>query len=285
MVLQPNPGSTLATIRDAARLHEPDRYTSALLAPRMARDDLITLAAYLGEVRRVPLSLSDATLGEIRLQWWRDTLSAGAQGGLSGNPIADEMVRVIARHSLPLDLVLAPLDAASAEVAGAPFDDEAQWTAYLDAAEGSAMTLSALCLGISKAAQRPPALVSAGRAYAACRMALRLPELLARGRWPVPPSVAAFGDPAHSLETEARALMRRAGGALSEQAAQYLGQARSSLRAAPSGLTAALLPAALVTAYGKALSRRSRDALREPAQIAPLTRILRLWRASATGRI
>ena len=66
-------------IRESARLNESDRYISALLAPRAARDDLITLAAYLGEVRRIALTVSETALGEIRLQWWRDVLSAGAQ--------------------------------------------------------------------------------------------------------------------------------------------------------------------------------------------------------------
>ena len=87
---QPDAASAETFIREAARVHEPDHTIAAMLAPRTVRVDLITLAAYCGEVRRIPLSVSDATLGEIRLQWWRDVVSAGAQGGLSGNPIADE---------------------------------------------------------------------------------------------------------------------------------------------------------------------------------------------------
>jgi 15-cis-phytoene synthase len=281
----PSQPDDLSFIREAARLYDPDRYICAVLAPRAVRDDLITLAAYLGDVRRIPLFVSEATLGEIRLQWWRDTLEAGAQGGVSGNPIADEMVRVIARHDLPMGLVLAPLEAASIELHGEPLDDEAPWFSYLDHAEGAAIQLAALCIEDKNPAKLDPALAHAGRAIATIRLALRLPELLAKARWPVPPPVAALGDPRDSAEAAAKALVQRAGNTLCAEAAKHLERARSALALGPSSSVSAILPAALVPSYAKAVARPSRDALREPAQITPLTRILRLWWASKAHRI
>ena len=256
-----------------------------MLAPRAARDDLITLAAYLGDVRRISLTVSEATLGEIRLQWWRDVLSAGAQGGVSGNPIADEMVRVIARHDLSLPLVLAPLDAVSVELCGDALSDESAWLAYLDNAEGTAMHLGTRILSLPETPGDLQAINTSGRAYAASRLTLRLPELLARGRWPVPSAVAALGDPRHSEEADARAAVKGTGDALCKRALQYLDEARATMRSAPRVTNAAILPAALVPTYVKALNRPGRDALRQPAQITPLTRIFRLWWAAKTGRI
>ena len=281
---QPDDASNLTFIRESARLNEPDRYISALLAPRAARDDLITLAAYLGEVRRIALNVSEAALGEIRLQWWRDVLSAGAQGGLSGNPIADEMVRVIARHDLLLPLVLAPLEAASVELGGETLSDEIAWLAYLDNAEGAAMHLGARILALADRPTGLPAITASGRAYAACRLALRLPELLARGRWPVPQVLAVLGDPRHSIECDARAAVKGSGEKLCDEALKHLDEARAVLSTAPCGTTIAILPVAVVACYAKAITRPGRDALRQPAQIAPLTRILKLWWASKTGR-
>ena len=55
-------------VRNAARSHAPDFYLSALLAPRSVRSDLVTLAAYLGEIARVPLTASEPALGAIRTQ-------------------------------------------------------------------------------------------------------------------------------------------------------------------------------------------------------------------------
>ena len=62
------PEADLAAVREAARSLEPDRYLSALLAPLAAREDLITLAAFLGEAARVPAIVSEPMIGEIRLQ-------------------------------------------------------------------------------------------------------------------------------------------------------------------------------------------------------------------------
>ncbi|MEQ1578451.1 MAG: squalene/phytoene synthase family protein [Hyphomicrobium sp.] len=280
-----NAASDQAFILGNARLHEPDRYIAALLSPANVRDDLITIAAYLGEVRRIPLSVSDATLGEIRLQWWRDVLEAGAEGGLSGNPIADEMVRVMARHDLPLRLVLAPLDAACTELGGEPFGDEEDWSAYLGHAEGAGMQLAALCIGEQVSANGEQVLEVSGRAYAAVRMALRLPELIAKARWSVPKSIASKGDPRHVTRGEARAIISRANDVLVEQAIRDLGRARKALTFAHAGTLAAILQVALVRPYAKAILRGSRDSLLEPPQIAPLTRISRLWWASKMSRI
>ena len=72
----PSPRPPSRDVRDAARAYDRDRYLSALLAPSRARDDLVVLAAYLGEIQRVPLMIREALAGEIRLQWWRDALSA-----------------------------------------------------------------------------------------------------------------------------------------------------------------------------------------------------------------
>ena len=101
------PGRTMATasaaetIRDVARATGRDRYLSALLAPRAARDDLITLAAFLGEVARIPRVVSDPRLGAIRLQWGADTVEGFAQGAPScGHPLAEALGALTLRRGL-----------------------------------------------------------------------------------------------------------------------------------------------------------------------------------------
>ena len=73
-------------IREAARSNAPDFYLSALLAPRAARNDLVTFAAYLGDIARIPLVSREPTIGQIRLQWWRDAIEKSELGTVSGNP-------------------------------------------------------------------------------------------------------------------------------------------------------------------------------------------------------
>ena len=75
-------------VRAAARELDYDRYLAALLAPRRARDDLMALAAFHGEIARIPLTVREPAIGDIRLQWWRDALRTPA-GTATGNPVAD----------------------------------------------------------------------------------------------------------------------------------------------------------------------------------------------------
>ncbi|MEO1710902.1 MAG: squalene/phytoene synthase family protein, partial [Pseudomonadota bacterium] len=74
-------------VAQSARAHEFDLYLTALLMPAAVRADAIAIAAFVGELNRVPMFVSEPLIGEIRLQWWRDALEAGVDGKQSGNPI------------------------------------------------------------------------------------------------------------------------------------------------------------------------------------------------------
>ena len=52
-----NVGGGGEAVRAAARSLDRDRYLAALLSPRSARSDLIALAAFMGEVARIPLTV------------------------------------------------------------------------------------------------------------------------------------------------------------------------------------------------------------------------------------
>ncbi|MEM9360379.1 MAG: squalene/phytoene synthase family protein [Pseudomonadota bacterium] len=98
-----------------ARTYQYDRYISATLSPRGARQDLIVLAAFAAEMRRIPWTMSDPHIGMIRLQWWRDSLTIESQE-TTGNPLADAVRTVIARNKLPVGLLLGHIDAQELEL-------------------------------------------------------------------------------------------------------------------------------------------------------------------------
>ena len=56
---------------------EPYRALAALYAPEDKRAGLMALAAFNAEVAGVRDRISQALPGEIRLQWWRDTIASG----------------------------------------------------------------------------------------------------------------------------------------------------------------------------------------------------------------
>ena len=102
-------------MRAAARELDYDRYLAALLAPAHARYGLMALAAFHGEVARIPLTVREPGVGDIRLQWWRDALATPA-GTATGNPVADAMREVARAHALPVDKLVGMIDAYGLEL-------------------------------------------------------------------------------------------------------------------------------------------------------------------------
>src|ERR671926_1519155 len=87
-------------VRDADR----DRFLAALFAPEPARRGLLALYAFNVEVSRVRDRVSEPLPGEIRLQWWRDAISAEGDddrpGDSAANPVAAALLDTISRHRL-----------------------------------------------------------------------------------------------------------------------------------------------------------------------------------------
>lgn len=271
-------------VLEAARTHALDRYLSALLAPAAAQGDLVVLAAYLGEVRRIPLVAHDAGIGEIRLQWWRDALQPSA--GPSGNPVADAMLALVQRRGLRPDLVMAPLEGASRELYEDGIPDAREVALYSEETEGAAIRLALVILGGSKDAHAERLVDPAARALALTRLALTLPQHLALGRLPLPVEfLGQARDPRGASPAEARTATRALLARLAEDASQALAQLRNGDARLAAGLLPAFFPACLVAPYLKAILAPQRDVLQDVADISPLSRVVRLWFAHWRGRI
>ena len=128
-----------------ARTYQYDRYIAATLAPRAARPDLILLAAFAGEMRRIPWTVSDPTIGMIRLQWWRDNLNQ-TSGQLSGNPLADSVNEMIARRQLPAGLLIGHIDAQELELYADLMEDMEQLRIHYVKREAGLFQLAARIL-------------------------------------------------------------------------------------------------------------------------------------------
>lgn len=285
---KPHDGATLRDppvmeqpVLDSARSFARDRYLSALLSPAAARDDLIVLAAYLGEIERIPLLADDPTIGEIRLQWWRDALMAP---GPSGNPVADGMRELGVRRSFPEALLIAPIEGASRQLYEDGVADAHALDHYADEAEGAALRMSLAILG-SPEGSANTLVEPAGRALALTRLGLALPQHLAHGRMPLPPAFLGDAhDPRGASPDEARRATRALLTRLAADAASALDAFRSASAKMDRGLFAAFLPLSLVQPYFKAMLAPKRDVLREIADISPLSRVLRLWLAQWRGK-
>lgn len=269
------PKREFAVIRASAREHEPDRYLAALLAPKAARDDLIVLAAFVGEIHRIGRIVREPHLAEIRLQWWREALSS-VSADQTGNPVADAFRAMVARRHFPAGKLDAWFDAIAETLSGEAPAGLDWLAANLKVIEGVPLLFARTICGDMGADDA--ALDDAALAYGAARLGLDIPYALARGRLPLPVS---------DLQTE------NGNGADYSKAIRVLNEMTRSplvrLRKRFSGLSraqkCAILPVALVEPYFSALERPDHDSAHDIAEVAPLTRIWRLLRAHVTNRI
>lgn len=172
-------------VRHVAREHEPDRYVAALLAPRAVRADLIAVAAFSGEIDRVPRLVREPMMGEIRLQWWRDALGRSEEGAHTGHPVADALRQTMRRHDLPPVLLAGIIDAHGRRLESGREPDFA-------ATEGALFVLAWRILAGAQAGPAPSILLRAGQLYGRAR------------RFPRPTA------PAEDVETTADAAALRA---------------------------------------------------------------------------
>ena len=75
----PTPMPVLSTLGEVVREHDRDRFRTVLFAPADRRDALFALYAFNFEVARIPETVSQPMLGQIRLKWWMDAYSRGVR--------------------------------------------------------------------------------------------------------------------------------------------------------------------------------------------------------------
>lgn len=179
-------------IRLQARTYQYDRYVSALLLPRRHREALIVLAAFAGELQRIPLITSEPMIAAVRLQWWRDALMTAATAQYTkpsskveasdgaatepvrtGHLLLDALVEVAMTRKLPFGLLQGMIDAAEIELDPAPFAETVETQQVLVKFEGALFELAGKVLGSQDLTREMCA--DAAIAYGATRLAAQAP--------------------------------------------------------------------------------------------------------------
>ena len=125
------PDSAVESCRRLARRHDFERYLATLFAPRPRRPALWLLLAFNAEIARTREIVSEAALGEIRLQWWRDALeAAAADGPVRQHEVAAPLAEALRADALDPDLLHGLIDARMRDLDDAPMADEAALLDY-----------------------------------------------------------------------------------------------------------------------------------------------------------
>jgi len=271
------------TIAQMVRRHDPDRYFSTLFAPAVLRPQLMTLYAFNHEIARVAETVRQPLMGEIRLEWWRETLQGARDGAPRNHVVARALADLLAAHRLPCELFDTLLDARRFDSSSETFADWTALESYCDVTSGNLMRLVARVLG---GREDGDALArEAGIAYAMAGLIRALPFHAARHKVYLPQDLlAAVGLSPEQIMTGNFDVKVKA--AVSQAALKarehWLAARRMTV---PRALLPAFLPAALVPLYLKRSLRKGFDPLKHTADVPQHRKQMALLAAAFRKRL
>lgn len=113
-----------------------DRYLTALFLPTMARSDALALYAFNLEIARTREIVSEPILGQIRLQWWRETIEGIYSGTPREHPVVAALETACHRNHLDRHILEALIDARETDLEDSPPSDVAALISYAQATSG-----------------------------------------------------------------------------------------------------------------------------------------------------
>ena len=150
------------------------------LPPDMHRA-LLLLQAFVLDVSSIPFKVDEPLLGEIRLQWWRDSLKKLRRGERLGHPVADALGPFLQTQGDELEAALLDIiDTHGAEVQKTPIVTLAAFQARLRRRFGAFFKASFLLGGVSTD-ERAFLFSDAGLAVGVAETFAQLPRSLAAG--------------------------------------------------------------------------------------------------------
>ena len=261
-----------------------DRYLSALFAPAGRRDALFSLYAFNIEIAGVRESVSEAVLGEIRLQWWREALDGIYAGSPRQHAVAQALSQAVEQCGLSRIHFDEIIDARAFDLDDQPPETLAALEDYAAATSGRLVQLAVQALGAT-GEEAQAAGHHTGIAWALTGL-LRAVPFHARQRCCYLPAdlMAAAGT------GTARLFAMKPDDGLCDVARQvatcarhHMDLARSLRPAVPRNANAAVLPLILAEAYLRRMERTGYDVF-AGVEINAVSRQSRLTLAAVRGR-
>jgi 15-cis-phytoene synthase len=234
---------TTATL---AKAWSRDRYLAALFAPDDLRPHLFNLFAFAAEIERIPKLVSEPQLGEIRLQWWLDTLEAITRREAIDHPVAQAFAGTIHAFNLPTEHLENFVEAHRADIYADQFPNLFSLESYIAETDAALMQFAAIILDRPAAKGSSSMIGLAGTAFGLARL---LSRTQLEDKF-IPP-----GETVASLKAKAL---------------QHLNEARE--HQIPQSLLPAVLPASLIELYLNGSTSQLRSQWR-------------MWRVARSGRL
>jgi phytoene synthase len=277
--IAPNDAATFCA--NEVREHAFAQYATTLFIAPAQQRDLLALYAFNHEIASVRHHISQPLPGEIRLQWWADTLSGNAQhGSIEGHPVAAALLQAIKARNLPIDDFLRFIDAYRFDL----YDDPMP---ALDALEGHLIDTDAILFSLAARICAPTIAAPgdlihhAGLAQGLVRTIGLLPTHASRRQLYLPKQILDLnavniedvfaGKPTSELNIALTYIRHTA--------QEHLNAARKLLAKSDSELALAFLPLVLTQKSLRQMERAEFDPFRR-SQPSRLSILWTLWRAA-----
>lgn len=265
------------------RRGDKDRWLATLFAPADKRPHLHALYAFSHEVARVREVVSDPLPGEVRYQWWRDTLEGELRGDIKAHPIAAALIDTIVRFRLPRGAFTSLVEAREFDLYDDPMPSLQQLEGYCGETSSSLVRLATLILDDGRPAGDADACGHAGVAYAMAGLLRAFPWHASRGQVYVPAEILTR----HGVtpgDIAARRKPRNVAAALADLRGHARKHLQSFRASGPhSGAhAAAFLLVGLVEPQLRCMERSGNDPYAEVAELSQWRRQWLLWRTART---
>ena len=257
------------------RRHDHDRYLCAMFADAAARNRLFALYALNLELARIAELVSEPALGEIRLQWWRDTIEGVYRDSPRDHPVATALTGTGAARLLPRRSIENLIDARAGDLDEAPIRDRSALMHYAERTSSALLGLALDLLEVTDA-RAQAAVHPLGRAWAVTGIIRATGHLARRGRTLLPADVMSK----YGL-TKDMVLRGTPADALQNAVTEIASWAQQDLAAAcaeptPRAALPVMLTASLTRAYLKRLRRAKYDPYEPRLTMSPVARHVRL---------
>ena len=239
------------------RTEDHERFLTCLFAPARAREALFALYAFNLEVAKTAEVVSEPMLGQIRLQWWRDSIDGIYQGQPRQHAVIQPLAEAVAEHDLDPGLFQRLIDARERDLDPEP-------PANLDALEtygkGTSASLVQLALDILGAGSNAAARQAGhgiGVAWSLVGLLRALPFHARQKRLYLPHDLlddygVVLGD---LFELRASSNLAAVVAVVAQRAEDHLTAARAQQALVPRAALPALLPSVLARRHLKVLAR------------------------------
>lgn len=280
----PSDNAMLASLEIVRRL-DHDRFLTALLARPQHRPKLFAIYAFNAEIARVREAVSEQMLGQIRLQWWRETLDNLGRGEVPGHEVGIMLSEAFAEKTSVIPALTALIDARERDLDEAPFEDLAALVAYCQATSSALIDLSARTISPPDADAASSTIKSAGIAYALTGLLRAIPVHASQGRLYLPLDLMRKHDvdPHDIFAGKSSDGLTAIIHAVADEARRHLKLARDGKRVSRAILPA-LLPASHCDAYLAQITTAGFDPFRHAVDVSTFRQQLRLLGRKWVGR-